>query len=148
MLFLDLNMRKKVHVMDYETEELTISCENILDKSYAEYTRMFETAINRIDLRDKILLDVELVTDDKLEEADLIQFHQCLVSLFASRIAEKELRGDEARLSVDNGLAYVHNVILKKMINFKTKIDCFNLVLRCGNMVMDMTGGYYVSVKV
>ena len=109
---------------------------------------MFETAINRIDLRDKMLLDIELVTDDKLEEADLIQFHQCLVSLFASRIAEKELRGDEARLSVDNDLAYVHNVILKKMINFKTKIDCFNLVLRCGNMVMDMTGGYYVSIKV
>lgn len=148
MLFLDLNIRKKVHVMDYQPQDLIISCENILDKSYSEYTRMFEKAINSVDLRENMLLNIELDTEDKLEETDLIQFHQCLVSLFASRIAEKELRGDEARLSVDSSLAYVSNIVLKRLINFKTKINCFNLVLKCKNMVMDMTGGYYVNAKV
>lgn len=145
MLFLDLNIRKKVHQMEYPREELTISCEHILEKSYSEYSRMFEIAISGVELKEGMLLNIELQTSDLLNEADMIQFHQCLVSLFASRILEEELRNEEPRLSVDTGLAYVHAIVLKKLINYKTKVNCFNLVLRCGNQVMDMTGGYYVS---
>lgn len=145
MLFLDLNIRKKVHQMEYPQEELIISCEHILEKSYSEYSRMFEKAIGSIDLKEGMLLNVELQTSDLLNEADMIQFHQCLVSLFASRIVEQELRNEEPRLSVDTELAYVHAIVLKKLINYKTKVNCFNLVLRCDDQVMDMTGGYYVS---
>ena len=86
MLFLDLNIRKKVHQMEYPREELIISCEHILENS-----------------------------------------------------------NEEPRLGVNTELAYVHAIVLKKLINYKTKVNCFNLVLHCGNQVMDMTGGYYVS---
>lgn len=145
MLFLDLNIRKKVHQMEYPREELIISCEHILEKSYSEYSRMFEIAIGSVELKEGMLLDIKLQTSDLLNEADMIQFHQCLVSLFASRILETEPRNEELRLSVNTELAYVHAIVLKKLINYKTKVNCFNLVLHCGNQVMDMTGGYYVS---
>ena len=148
MLFLDLNIRKKVHCMDYTTQDLTISCEHILDKSYAEYSRMFEKAVDSIELSENMLFNIDLQTSDLLNEADMIQFHQSLVSLFASRILENEPRNEEDRLSVDDNLAYIHAIILRKLINHKTKINCFNVVLHCGNRVMDMTGGYYVSNKI
>lgn len=145
MLFLDLNVRKKTHLMDYNTEEIVVSCEHILEKSYAEYTRMFEKVINSLELKDNTLYDIELQTSDKLEEADLMQFHQCLIGLLVSRIAEKEPRNTEERLAVEQNWVYVNNIALRKLVNFKTKINCFNLVLRCKGKVIDMTGGYYVE---
>lgn len=148
MLFLDLNMRKKVHQMDYKTENLVISCENLLDKSYTEYSRMFEVAIGSIEIAENLLINVELQTSDKLTESDIVQFHQCLVGCLARRILTNEKRDAEPRLTVDAGLAYVHPVILRKLINQKTLINCFNLVVRYGNHIMDTTGGYYVSAEI
>lgn len=145
MLFLDLNARKKVHFMDYTTEEISLSCPHILEKSYVEYTRVFEKVIDAASLTDPMVLVVDLHTEDVLEEADLMQFHQCLVSLFASKIVLPTARDEEMRLSAKIDGLYVHDIVLNKLINYDTQIDSFNVVLKCGNRVMDMTGGYYVE---
>lgn len=144
MLFLDLNIRKKVHQMDYNTENLVISCGNILSKSYSEYTRMFGKLIDTVELKENLLVEIELDTNDVLDEADMIQFHQCLVGLFTAKILTEDRRNTEDRLSVDRDLAKINAVVLRKLINYKTKINCFNLVLKCGKQIMDTTGGYYV----
>lgn len=145
MLFLDLNIRKKVHQMDYNTENLVISCGNILSKSYSEYTRMFGKIIDTVELKENLLVEIELQTDDKLDESDMIQFHQCCVGLFAARILTDDRRNSEDRLSVDKDLAKINAIVLRKLVNYKTKVNCFNLVLKCGKQVMDTTGGYYVE---
>lgn len=145
MLFLDLNTRKKVHWMDYTTEEISLSCPHILEKSYMEYSKMFETVVDAASLVDPMLFVVDLHTEDKLDEADLMQFHQCLVSLFASKIVLPTARNEEKRLSAKIDGLYVHEMVLNKMINYTTRIDNFNIVLKCGDKVIDMTGGYYVE---
>lgn len=147
MLLLDLNIRNKADIAEEKitTIPAVINCEHILEKTYIEYTRMFEAILENITICENMVLDVKLETKDLLDKEDVKQYHQNLVNAFCNLIltSDRRFKNDDDIIipKVDNlamGL-----VLLRKLSLYITKINCFNIRLRYKNLVMDMIEGYY-----
>ena len=94
MLLLDLNIRNKADIAEEKitTIPVVINCEHILEKTYIEYTRMFEAILENITICENMVLDVKLETKDLLDKEDIKQYHQNLVNAFCNLILTSDRR--------------------------------------------------------
>lgn len=122
-------------VMNIEYPNLDESVIDIYKSIYNVLRRNFEEYINEYVFNKPVLFQI-IVNNcgNKLDEYDIKSVVDMILSSFNMLLVEKERRNREYRF----GLTYIPDfnnikdtqLHIMKMINYKTKVDTFNLVIR------------------
>lgn len=139
MFFIDLNKLKIIEDDDYSvvskkieinSDDSTIIiaskarevCNKLLDKNKKSNNK--STVFN-------ITIDI-----DKIEKEDFITIVNVFNAVFFEKIVIHKGRERERRLDIPENLSFIHTSagLLKKAINNQTKINKFNLIIKCNDL--------------
>jgi hypothetical protein len=103
---------------------------------------LVESAMDR-DLVENTYFNFELYGDatNNFDEEDVWQFFTLIGAKLVDKLCLDELRFEEPRLRVNNDFVALNYLALKKIMNYKSKINCFNFRVRVAGFEVEMVGG-------